>query len=651
MKSSKLKLLSAVVTLVSTTVWAAPASQGDWPYYGGNIGFNRYSPLNIINPSNVKGLHVLWRRPGVDALLLKSYPDLSVDAYFRSTPIMIDGHLYASNGIGLVEAFDAATGMTLWVQQPHSGATKDLIGESLRGVAYWREGEDQRIISVRDEYLYCLDAKTGKSCPGFGNDGRVSLHRKTRVQSHFFMSGGPLVVGDVIVIGGGGSEPRVNDEGDQKSGTPESVRAYDVRTGRQLWSFSPRPAPDDPASATWGGGSGSIAAAMGAYGTLSADPELGYVYIPFSAPNPPLWGGWRPGNNEYGDSLVALDAKTGKKIWSFQMLHHDLWDHDLSSPPVLGDITVDGKRIKAVMQTGKQALLFTLDRVTGKPVWPVVETPVPQSTAPGEHSAPTQPIEAKPAPLDRQSVTEDDLIDFTPQLKQEALEIFRHYTAGPQYAPPTLYTYDEKTGQGNKGTLTLPGTDGGGNWNTGAFDPETGIYYAATETAPAAYALEKPTAPGADVDYWYREKGFWMVWGPHGLPLTKPPYGRITAVNMNSGDTQWVIPNGDGPKDDPLLKDLHLGQLGIPGRPALLVTKSLIFAGEGSDAIWMADQTKGYGNAFRAYEKSTGKVLATLQLPVGPTGAPITYSVNGKQFIVVAIAGMKHAPEWIALGL
>ena len=257
MKSSKLKLLSAVATLVSTTVWAAPASQGDWPYYGGNIGFNRYSALNIINPSNVKGLHVLWRRPGVDAQLLKSYPDLSVDAYFRSTPIMIDGRLYASNGIGLVEAFDAATGTTLWVQQPHSGATKDLIGESLRGVAYWREGEDQRIISVRDEYLYCLDAKTGKSCPGFGNDGRVSLHRETRVQSHFFMSGGPLVVGDVIVIGGGGSEPRVNDEGDQKSGTAESVRA--LSSARRCRSLSTSRSMSVASSATRVNSDGSVA--------------------------------------------------------------------------------------------------------------------------------------------------------------------------------------------------------------------------------------------------------------------------------------------------------------------------------------------------------------------------------------------------------
>ncbi len=401
----------------------------------------------------------------------------------------------------------------------------------------------------------------------------------------------PLIVGNTVVIGGGGSGLRSNDEGDQKKGIPESVRAYDVRTGTQLWEFSPLPSPADPKRSTWGAGSAEVAGAMGSYGLMSADPALGYVYVPLSAPNPPVWGGWRPGNNEYGDSIVALDVKTGRKIWSFQTLHHDLWDHDLSAPPVLGDITVNGKRIKAVMVTGKQAVLFTFDRVTGAPVWPIVERAVPQSSAPGEHSAPTQLFPTKPAPLDRQGVTADDLIDFTPQLHQEALDILEQYTYGPAYTPPSLYTFKEGVG-GNKGTLTLPGTDGGANWNTGAFDPETGTYYALTVTTPAAYAIEKPAAPDSDLDYIYREKDLWMVFGPHGLPLTKPPNGRITAVNMNTGEFSWVIANGDGPRDHPLLKDLHLPPLGIPGRAALVVTKSLVFAGESSDAVGWARRPK-----------------------------------------------------------
>jgi glucose dehydrogenase len=644
----RLSVLGALWLVVGSG--AAAAEADGWPYYGGNIYFDRYSPLDLINPGNAHGLKILWERPALDAKLSADYPDLTSGDYFRSTPIEIDGVLYAPDGAGLVEAFDAATGKTIWVQQPFSAKVGDLVGDSTRGVAYWRDGAQARIISVRGEYLYCLDAATGKPVPSFGKRGRVFLRRVPGGPDRFSVSGGPLVVGDVIVIGGSGGGERSNDSGDQKKGLPESIRAYDVRTGKKVWEFSPLPAPGDPARATWAAGSADVAGAMGAYGTLSADPELGYVYVPFSAPNPPSWGGWRPGNNEYGDSIVALDAKTGKKIWSFQTLHHDLWDHDLSAPPVLGDITVKGKRIKAVMVTGKQAVLFTFDRVTGEPVWPIVERAVPQSSAPGEHSAATQPFPMKPAPLDRQGVTPDDLIDFTPQLRKEALQITKDYTFGPAYTPPSLYTYKEGVG-GNKGTLTLPGTDGGANWNTGAFDPETGTYYALTVTTPAAYALEKPPAKDADVDYVTREKGLWMVWGPHGLPLTKPPYGRITAVNMNTGEFSWVIANGDGPRDHPLLKDLHLPPLGIPGRAALAVTKSLVFAGESSDAVWMGTETKGFGKYFRAYEKTTGKEVAKLELPAGTTGAPITYAWHGKQYVIVAIAGTGHPPEWIALGL
>jgi len=645
----QLALFTAVVSGIASQS-SADSPSTDWPYYGGNIGFDRYSPLELINPSNARDLKILWERPALDPSLTERYPDLIAEDYFRSTPIEIDGTLYAPDGAGLVEAFDAVTGKTLWVQQPFSDRVTDLAGATTRGVAYWREGSDARIVSVRGEYLYCLDASTGKPVTSFGDQGRVGLRRAPGPEAAFSMTGGPLIVGNVIVVGGSGSGVRSNDEGDQKKGLPESIRAYDVRTGARIWEFSPVPPSTDPARSTWEGGSAEVAGAMGAYGTLSADAQLGYVYIPFSAPNPPTWGGWRPGNNAYGDSIVALDARTGKKVWSFQTIHHDLWDHDLSAPPVLGDITVNGRKIKAVMVVGKQAVLFTFDRVTGAPVWPIEERPVPQSTAPGEHSAPTQPFPTKPAPLDRQGVTPDDLIDFTPKLHQEALAILKNYTYGPAYTPPSLYTFKKGVG-GNKGTVVLPGTDGGANWNTGAFDPDTGTYYAMTVTAPGAYALVKPTAPDATVDYWARPEGMWMVWGPHGLPLTKPPYGRITAVDMSTGEFSWVIPNGEGPRNHPLLKHLHLPPLGNPGRAALVVTKSLIFSGESSDAVWLAAETKGFGRYFRAYDKATGKEVAKIQLPAGTTAAPITYGRQGKQYVVVAIAGMGHAPEWIALGL
>jgi quinoprotein glucose dehydrogenase len=335
------------------------------------------------------------------------------------------------------------------------------------------------------------------------------------------------------------------------------------------------------------------------------------------------------------------------------MIHHDLWDYDLSAPPILGDITVDGRRVKAVMQTGKNALLYTLDRATGEPVWPIVERPVPQSTVPGEHSSPTQPIPTRPPPLDRQGISPDDLIDFTPDLRKEALLITKPFQFGPMYSPPSLY--DPAPG-GSRGTLVVAGTDGGGNWNSGAFDPETGTYYTVMVSVVSSYSLVKPEAADATMEWVMRQdaREVWNVDGPQGLPLLKPPpYGRLVAVDMNKGEFQWVVANGDGPREHPLLKPLDLPPLGIPGRAALAVTKNLIFAGESSDTVMMAAPTGGYGNKFRAYSKVDGTVLAEVVLPAGTgtSGAPITYVVNGKQYVVVATSGRDRDSEWIALSL
>lgn len=616
----------------------------EWPNYGGDLSFHRYSPANLINPRNVKGLKILWVRPGVDESLRKRFPGIAAGRYFRPTPIMIDGVLYSPNGIGLVEAFDALTGKTIWVQQPFSSDVSEVAGNSTRGAAYWRSGETRRIISIRGPYLYSLDAKTGAVDPAFGEGGRVSLMRPGGVR--FSVSGGPLVAGDLVIVGGMGGKP--GDYGTRPEGVPEDVRAYDVRTGRQVWAFSPRPAEGDPARATWGNGSAELAGSMGSYGTFSFDPELGYVYIAFSAPNPPLYGGWRPGDNLYGTSLVAVDVHTGKKVWHQQLVRHDVWDFDLAAPPVLGDIVVDGRPIKAVMQTGKVPLLFTFDRATGKPVWPIIDTPVPPSKVPGEHLSPTQPIPSKPAPLDRVGVHEEDLIDFTPELHREALEIFYRYTSGPLYSPPSIFEEGR-----NRGTLALPGTDGGGNWNTGAFDPETHTYYGATITVISNHALVPTTEPG-EIGYKFRvNEEAWTVPGPRGLYLAKPPYGRITAVDMNTGDFRWVTPLGDGPRDDPALKHLNLPRLGIPARAGIAVTKSLVFAGQSSDAVNMAARQHGYGSKFQAFDKKTGELLTEVELPpgAGTTASPMTYVVNGKQMVVVAVGSSKAEPAWVAFGL
>lgn len=621
---------------------AQAAETIEWPFYAADPGYSRYSPANVINPRNVKKLRVLWTRPGVDPTFAAKYPDAEPGKYFQATPLMIGGVLYAQNALGLVEAFDALTGRTIWTQEPPSTALSDVAGAAKRGVAFWSDGSQKRIISFRSGWLYSLDAKTGKPDPLFGEGGRISLVRLGG--GRFSVSGPPTIAKDIVIVGGSGSVPGNGDYYRRIAGLPESIRAYNVRTGKLVWEFSPIPDKGDPARETWGGDSAKVAGSMGSYGMISYDPELNYAYFAFTAVNPTSDGTWRPGDNLYADTLVAVDASTGRKIWHQQLVRHDLWDYDVAAAPVLGYSDAHGKRIPVVMQTGKVPLLFTFDRRTGEPVWKIEDVAVPPSTVPGEQAAPTQPIPSKPAPLDRVGISEADLIDFTPELKREALEIFRKYTSGPMYTPPSLVT------DKSLGTLALPGVDGGGNWNTGAFDPETGVYFGATLTAVASYGLEKSSVAGEAP---YKTVVKYVVDGPRGLPLVKPPYGRITAVDMRTGDFRWVATIGDGPRDHPDLKGLNLPRLGLPSRVAVAVTKGLIFAGQSSDAVNLAEIQKGYAPKFNAYDKATGKVLAEVDLPAGSgtTGAPITYVVNGKQIVLVAVGGRNATPQWVAMGL
>jgi quinoprotein glucose dehydrogenase len=619
---------------------------GEWRNFGGSKFFDRYSPLSQIDRETVGRLGVAWTRPGVDASLMRQFPDINPSNYMHGTPIMIDGVLYAPNAVGLAEAFDPATGKTLWVQQ--AATLKEAAGQSTRGLDFWRNGSDKRIIAMHGEYLFALDADTGMPRKDFGDGGKVSLNRHTPDNEPFFGYNGPLVVGDVIVVGGNGGGKAgsgFGDSGAEIKSRPEDIRGYDVHTGRQLWTFHVMPQPGDPARNSWGKGSAEFVGNMGAWAPLSADEQLGYVYVPLSAPTESTYGGHRPGDNLYSDSLVALDAKTGKLVWYFQTVHHDLWDYDNASAPTLGDITVEGKRIKAVMQPNKNGFLFVFDRVTGKPVWPIVERPVPQSTVPGEASSPTQPFPTKPPAFDRQGITPEDVIDFTPELKREALKILASHTIGPLFTPPSLPT------GGKKGSIVVASGWGSGNWNTGAFDPERGVYYALSATHPDVYALKKPTEPGAAIAYEEAEDDTPSTnygIGPRGLPLLKPPYGRITALDLNSGEKLWMVANGDGPRDHPLLKGLHLPPLGTIGRSAPLLTRSLLFAGESSDAAWSGVPGPA---KFRAYDKGNGAVLWEMTLPAGTTGGAITYEAGGKQYIVIPVGGKDYGTGWIALAL
>ena len=616
-------------------------SGGQWPNHSGDKGSTKYAPLDQINRSNVRNLHVAWRRPAVADELRGQHQQLKFSNLFRSTPLMINGVLYASDGIGLVEAFDPATGRTLWVQESTDLGPEALAGTSTRGIAYWRNGADERILSVRPPYLYAINLKTGELIRSFGEAGKVDLRTGLGPQPQpFNFTSAPLIVKDIAVIGSS-----IADNPNVKEGTRGDVRGYEIKTGKLRWTFRTIPREREFGVETWEDRSWEYTGAVNAWSNLSADEELGYIYLPLTSPTSDMYGGHRLGNNLFSDSLVCLKAETGERVWHFQLVHHDLWDYDLPAAPILADIRVNGKPIKAVVQVTKQGFAFVFDRVTGQPVWPIEERPVPQSATPGERTAPTQPFPTKPAPFERQGVSVDDLIDFTPELRREAIDITKRYVVGPLFTPPSI------KGDGpndTKGTLQLPGSVGGADWNGAALDPETGILYVPSVTGTFAADLVSGNTVQSNLRYVHGTREF--VTGPRGLPLFKPPYGRITAINLNTGDHVWVKPNGDGPREHPAIKHLNLPPLGQPGRASPLVTKTLLFIGEG-DPINVRTPPGGGGRKFRAYDKASGAVVWEMEFPAGTTGAPMTYMYKGRQYIAFAIGSSEHQAEFVALAL
>ena len=656
----KLSLLLVSISLIIRIAEGQTIEEGAWHYFGGDNKFNRYSPLDQINANNVGQLKIVWRKDATAAWLQDDYDGLGSTKNLRSTPLLIDGVLYAQNIFGLVEAFDPATGETIWTQEPYQQTLLEAVGISSRGIAYWQRGIDQRLMTVRGSYLYALNPQTGETFPDFGREepGRVNLAYSAENANNFALTTSPLVIGNTAVIGG--FLNGAGDGGNRKEAAPENIRGFDVRTGELRWEFNVVPRPGEFGYDTWGDGSAEWSGDIGSWCCLSADNELGIVYVPLGAPTSAYYGGHRPGDNLFANSLLALDAETGERVWHFQMIHHDLWEYDNSSPPILGDITVNDRTIKAVMQANKNGFVYVFDRTNGEPVWPIIETPVPQSIVEGEATSATQPIPTKPPAFDRQGIALDDLIDFTPALRNQALELVDKFTLGPLYTPPSPWIEG-----GNQGTLTLPNTWGAGNWNTGAFDPETGMYFAVSYTKTDNLGIAPTTSDSATMTHTIAQ-GSPNAPAIQGIPLVKPPYGRVTALNMNTGELEWSVANGDGPRDHPLLRDLDLPPLGIPNRPAPLVTKSFLFVGEGSDAVIGTvpggsgaydgpatgyDESWRWGTLFRAYDKSSGNTVFEIDLSAGTTGAPMTYMHEGKQYIVVAVSSRATEPEWIALGL
>jgi len=628
------------------------AADGQWPYYAGDIGSTKYSPLDQINSGNVTRLRIAWRRPAVDQTILDRVPNLSVTKNLTSTPLMVDGILYSSNGVGLAEAFDPSTGETVWIQEPLDPGPQAYRGAETRGVAYWSDGRDQRIMVQRGQYLIALNAKTGKPYSDFGDGGRVNLTSGLGGDARYRWTGVPLVIGDVVVMGQSMTDTFIT-----KEAVRGDVRAFDVRTGELRWVFHTVPQAGEFGTDSWEDDSWAYTGHAPVWSLMSADPDLGYVYLPVTSPTSDMYGGHRGGNNLYGQSLVCVDAATGERVWHYQLVHHGLWDYDLPTAPILMDLEVEGRPgiTKMVVQLTKQAFAFAFDRATGEPIWPIEERPVPQSTTPGEKTSPTQPFPTKPPAFDRQGATVENLIDFTPELHKEALEIVSQYTIGSMFMPPTVRT------ETNLGTIQLPGSQGGADVQGGAFDPESGYMYVPSITAPFVADIIDGNPDRTNLRY-VKGRRLW-IGGPRGLPLFKPPYGRITAFDMTKGEIVWQVPNGNGPRNHPAIKHLNLGRLGRPGRPSPLLTKTLLFIGEGSRARaergadripegMPVEIVTNYGEPwFRAYDKSNGDVLWEIELPGGTTGAPMSYMHKGKQYVVVAIEELDEPAQWVAFSL
>ena len=618
---------------------------GEWRYFAGDAGSTKYSPLDQVSRENVTQLDIAWRWSA------RNFGP-RVDFYYSATPLMVGGVLYTTAGTRRdVVAIDAATGETLWMYRLEEGARAEkgpAYSKAGRGVAYWTDGKEERIIRVTQGYrLVALDAKTGKPVRAFGKEGMVDLYLELdRPQPPpdgvIGWNSPPLVVGDVIVVGAALTS------GSIQHPTVGHIRGYDVRTGKRRWIFHTVPRRGEFGSETWEDGSLEYASNVGAWAAFSADLELGYVYVPVETAAADPSGQHRPGNNLFAESLVCLDARTGERVWHYQLVHHGLWDYDPPTQPILMDVRVNGRPIKAVVQLTKQAFAFAFDRVTGQPIWPIEERPVPRGDVPGEWYSPTQPFPTNPPAFDRQGLTPDDVIDFTPELKAEALQYLSQYRIGPIFTPPSLIEPN-----GTKGTIHLPGFGGGANWQGGAVDVDTGMLYVASATVPWHSGLvecRRDTTPVPTMRYCARNRGPSVH--VQGLPIVKPPWGRITAINMNTGEHVWMVPNADTPAHvttHPALQHVQLPRTGTAERSGILVTRTLLFAGEGGGVV--AVPPRMGGPMFRAYDKRTGEILWTFKLPGHQSGGPMTYIVEGRQFIVVPVGGPGHPAELVALAL
>lgn len=645
---SALLVFALVIVTTVSTLGTQGTLSSEWTHYGGNAASQKYSPLDQINKDTVGKLKIAWRWTSPDNAVVAANPT-SRPGMYHDTPLMVKGVLYTVTSLGQIAAINPATGASIWVYDPASyqSGRPGNLGFVHRGISYWSDGKVERLLlGTSDAYLISVDAQTGTLDTTFGQQGRVDLMAGLAhaVRStNYSVTAAPIICRNVVVVGSS-----IHDVPTHKEGPRGDVSGYDVRTGKKLWTLHSIPQKGEFGNETWGDDSYTYTGNTNVWTNMSADEELGLIYLPFGTPTDDWYGGHRPGANLFAESLVALDARTGERKWHFQAVHHGVWDYDLPAAPVLADIRVNGKDIKAVAQVSKQGFTYVFDRRTGTPVWPIEERPVPQSTVPGERTSATQPFPTRPPAFERQGLTESDLIDFTPELKQAALEAIKPFEYGPLYTPPS-----------EKGTIAMPGWIGGANWAGAAFDPEHGTLYVPSVTSPIVIQLVKPDP--AKSNLLYVRGGVMAPPTLDGLPIVKPPYGRVTAIDLNRGDTKWVTAVGDGPRDHPLLKDLNLPPLGAPLRNAPLVTKSLLFIATGQGNLGggrnlpVGDRplSKGLPQEpikLRAFDKATGAELWDFVPPTRPLASPMTYMYQGVQYLVVA-TGSGASAELIAFNL
>jgi len=666
---------SAAAFVIAAATLGAPgvlaqkgAPDGEWRTHGGDLASTRYAPLSQIDKDNFSTLEPAWRFK-TDSLGPR--PEYNL----QSTPLVVNGVMYSTGGTRrAVVALDARTGELLWMHRKDEGeraghAPRLLSG---RGVAYWTDGRSERILYVTPGYqLIGLDAKTGREVQDFGDGGVVDLKKDFDQDvdplGPVGLHSAPIVTGNTVIVGAAfetGANPA------SKRNIKGYVRAYDVRTGKRKWIFHTIPRPGDFGYDTWGNGSAAYTGNTGVWAQMSVDEELGLVYLPVELPTHDYYGGDRPGNNLFAESIVAVEIETGKRRWHYQLVHHGMWDMDIPCAPILMDITVDGKRIKALGQATKQAFLYVLDRETGEPVWPIEERPVPKGDTPGEWYSPTQPHPTKPKAYDGQGLTIDDLIDFTPELRAEAVTLVAPYRLGPLFTPPVV-----SRKEGPVATLTMGAQAAATNWWGASYDPETHTFYVASQTSVATLGLVPPAPGVSDMPFHQgtvlsgaRTSGGSGADGGgqavtmadvlsanmqvRGLPIVKPPYSRITAINMDTGEFRWQVPFGATPPNianHPALKGLNLGPLGRPGNnSATLVTKTLLIAGEKN---FGPTPSGARGAMLRAFDKMTGAEVGAVTLPAPVTGMPMTYMLDGKQYLVVTIAGGSYTGEILVLAL